>query len=289
MSINRDDFAQTCVEDALIIGVDPHCLVAFAELLSGIKDDSDGDRIGPFRVTLVDWKANGSDANFQITLQDDDINDPMMQCMYAALQTFRAQESLRSTLGRYPSPSELYAGWPKNPPATDDAVQTALDDTKGLIDSAVDAALAGMNGGAPVGDINLNAVPAGRQGMATLIVNAFAAANYGKAQQIAAVANAIAESNLNPNARLTTATEDSVGLFQLNMKGGVGAGHSADELKDPAKNIDLIIREANKAADFKAAATLQAAVAAFVTKIERPANQAGEIIKRFTIAQKLAV
>ena len=152
---------------------------------------------------------------------------------------------------------------------------------------AVDAALAGLNQVAPVGDIKLDAVPAGRKDIADMIIKAFADAGYGKFQQVAALANAIAESTLNPKARLTTAKEDSVGLFQLNMKGGVGQGHSVPELEDPAKNTILIINEANKVPAFKSAGSLHDAVAVFVNEVEKPGDKPGEIIKRFAIAQKL--
>jgi hypothetical protein len=72
----------------------------------------------------------------------------------------------------------------------------------------------------------------------------------------------------------------------LNTNGGVGAGHSDIELKDPVKNTDLIIKKAKTIKEFKAAVNLHDAVAIFVRKIEQPANQPGEIIKRFSIAQK---
>jgi hypothetical protein len=58
------------------------------------------------------------------------------------------------------------------------------------------------------------------------------------------------------------------------------------ELEDPAKNTDLIIKKAKTVKEFKAATNLHDAVAVFVRKIEQPANQAGEIIKRYSIAQQ---
>jgi hypothetical protein len=70
------------------------------------------------------------------------------------------------------------------------------------------------------------------------------------------------------------------------MNGGVGAGHTESELKDPAANTDLIIKKAKKIKEFKAAANLHDTVAIFLRKIEQPANQPGEIIRRFAIAQK---
>jgi Lysozyme like domain len=150
----------------------------------------------------------------------------------------------------------------------------------------VQAALAGMDEGPIVGDIDLSSIAAGpRLDNAKTIVSAFKSAGYATAHQIAALANAVAESNLNAKAVFNTSSEHSVGLFQLNTKSGLGAGHAEVELQDPAKNTDIIIKKAKSIKEFKAAANLHDD-AIFVRKIEQPANQAGEIIKRFSIAQK---
>jgi hypothetical protein len=65
-----------------------------------------------------------------------------------------------------------------------------------------------------------------------LIVARFAAAGYGKDHQVAAVANAIRESNLDPKA-VSDPPERSFGLFQCNIHGGLGNGFSPDQLLDP--------------------------------------------------------
>jgi uncharacterized protein (TIGR02594 family) len=135
--------------------------------------------------------------------------------------------------------------------------------------------------------INLAGLSAQQQAMAKLIVDKFAAAGFGKLQQIAAVANAKRESSLNPSERTTTAKEDSIGLFQLNMKGGVGRGHSVPDLLDPAKNTDIIIAEARKFPSFGRATTLEGAVREFVVWIERPANTDAEVAKRLEFANAL--
>ncbi|HWL95180.1 MAG TPA: phage tail tip lysozyme, partial [Phycisphaerae bacterium] len=129
-------------------------------------------------------------------------------------------------------------------------------------------------------------VAAGNRQFAGLILKAFAAAGYGRHQQIAALANAIGESNLNPRAH-NTQGEDSVGLFQLNRRGGVGTGHTVERLMDPAFNTDRIIAEANRFPTFKNATTLREAVDVFVRKVERPADKPGQSAKRFKIAQAL--
>lgn len=120
---------------------------------------------------------------------------------------------------------------------------------------------------------------------AAKIVNAFAAAGYKRHHQIAALANAIAESNLDHNAHATG--EDSVGLFQLRRRVGVGGSHSVEALKDPDFNIGLIIAEAKKVAAFANSTSPADAVSVFVRRIERPANAEAAVQRRVKIANAL--
>ena len=122
--------------------------------------------------------------------------------------------------------------------------------------------------------------------MADLIYTKFKAAGFNDVQAEAAVANAIAESGLNPNAH-NTKGEDSVGLFQMNRKGGLGEGYSVEQLKDPNTNIDLAIAAAKKSKNFMAATTREQAVEAFVRDVERPKDKLGAIAKRTEIAKNL--
>jgi len=126
-------------------------------------------------------------------------------------------------------------------------------------------------------------VPA-KNDMADLIRKKFKEAGFNDAQAEAAVANAWAESRFDPNAH-NTKGEDSVGLFQMNRRGGLGSGHSVENLKDPAYNIDLAIKAAKGSKAFKSATNVPDAVAAFVNDVERPANKAQEIEKRTAMAQ----
>ena len=292
MAIHNGDFARHCVNQSLFYGVNPHFLLAVADSLSGIKDDTVQDtngksRIGPFRLLQSDWDSEMNDPLFEESLRPDDINEPMLQCIFAAVQTLHAQDELEKTLKRFPSADELYAKWPSDPAFPGTPLQASLNKTRALVQPAVEAALAGMDEGPVVGSIDLSLIPAGaKRDNAAAIINAFAAAGYAKVHQVAALANAMAESALNNNAVNNTPPEHSVGLFQLNINGGVGSHHTEAELKDPAKNINLIIQKAKTVPDFKAADDLHTAVAVFVRKIEQPANQAGEIIKRFAIARK---
>lgn len=113
---------------------------------------------------------------------------------------------------------------------------------------------------------------AGGGDMANLIRNKFKAAGFTDAQAEGAVANAMAESRLDPNAH-NTKGEDSVGLFQMNRKGGLGKGYSVEQLKDPNFNIDLAIEAAKKSKRFKEAKTAEEATKAFMIDVERPKDQ----------------
>jgi hypothetical protein len=139
----------------------------------------------------------------------------------------------------------------------------------------------------PVTEFNVACVPQSRVEIARSIVEAFAQAGFGGAQQLAALANAIGESNLEPDA-MSAPPDRSVGLFQLNMVGGLGAGHSVAELQDPAVNIGIMVSAAQKSEAFASAASVQDAVGVFVRTLMRPAGPASEIVNRVAIAERLA-
>lgn len=140
----------------------------------------------------------------------------------------------------------------------------------------------GLNFDAP--DIRTDRKPIAQQ-----IAQAFAAAGFNVVQQAAALANAIAESSLNPLAKAITPSEASFGLFQLNTHGGLGTGHNPDDLMKADVNINIILGVAKTVPSFRAATSPGDAVAAFVTKIERPADQIGAIKDRTAIATRLLV
>ncbi|MEK1854688.1 MAG: hypothetical protein AAAC48_23210, partial [Phyllobacterium sp.] len=117
--------------------------------------------------------------------------------------------------------------------------------------------------------LSLDSISLERRPVAQKILDAFAAAGFGQFQQVAALANAIAESGLDPNVHLSVA-EDSWGLFLLNTQGGFGTGHSAEERRNPDVNIGIMVKEAQKNSAFAAATSLDAAVEIFVRQIERP-------------------
>ncbi|NKQ85522.1 phage tail tip lysozyme [Rhizobium ruizarguesonis] len=178
-------------------------------------------------------------------------------------------------------------------------LQKALDDTRQFATQVSAQLLASDEtrleaDGLPSLDINFNAavIPSKRKGNAILIATRFKDAGYGSIQQIAAIANAIAESGLDETA--DGDNHHSHGLFQLNQKGGVGADFSTKELEDPERNIVIMLEhmaKQEKAADkaFRATTAILAAVTIFVRNFERPKDQLGEIAKRVGIAQKLVV
>ncbi len=306
MSIDRGDFAQTCVDASVYCGIFSylHYLTAIAELRSGISDDTTGDQIGPFRLTQKDWDAFRSDSEFEFNFLASDINLWFMQSHIAALMTYRGQQRLFAKLNRNPSAVELYQDqWPLSDPAKVAAdLEKALKSTQDLLAPAVkaffdadiptillsDPAKPPPPQNVSTGKINFDKVPRGDAGkqIAHQIVDDFNSAGFGSSQQIAALANAIGESGLNPNAHAGRG-EDSWGLFQLNRNGGLGTGHSRDELVDPKKNTQIIIAAARKVSSFTGAASMEDAVNAFVRSVERPSDIPGQQKARIKIARGL--
>jgi|694.fasta_scaffold01208_23 hypothetical protein len=117
--------------------------------------------------------------------------------------------------------------------------------------------------------------------MASLIYTKFKDAGFNDAQAKAAIANAMAESSLNPNAEnhatnpKTGKQEHSYGLFQVNRS--AHPQFSAEDLKNPEKNIDAMISimKSNQKdfSTFKSLTDENAATAYFMKKFERPADQ----------------
>ena len=151
----------------------------------------------------------------------------------------------------------------------------------------LDVAQPTVAGPVPTGTINLSRFNAQQKAAANLIVSKFAASGFGPTQQITAVANAWKESSLNPGEQTHTSREDSIGLFQLNMRSGLGVGHQLSDLLDAGKNTDIIIGVCKTVPEFVKAQDLAHAVAAFVHFVEIPANQAAEIADRLQKANSL--
>src|ERR1700692_3446615 len=108
MEIDHEDFAEECVLQAVHYRVEPHYLLAAAQLRSGISDDDAGDRKGPFRLTQAEWDANRDNDCFALHFTSAQISSPRRQCAVAALMAHRAFDAFVSTNSRSPSVKELY-------------------------------------------------------------------------------------------------------------------------------------------------------------------------------------
>ena len=301
MNMDRSDFAEECVDGAIYCGIFAylHNLIAVAQLRSKISGTNQGEEIGPFRLIQKDWDAYRSDADFDFNFLSSDINIWRMQCHVVALMVYRAEQRLFNKLNRNPSAVELYQEqWPQSQQAAlVNNLVDALASTEALI---VPAARAFFGDDIPVvvtpdpsippqphppGAIDFSQVPRGPQGkqIAKEILDDFGLAGFTFHQQVAALANAIAESRLDPNAHAARG-EDSFGLFQLNRRGALGTGHAPSELVNPESNIAIVIKAAQQSKGFIRAVSLDDAVSAFVRDVERPSDIPGEISKRVKIA-----
>ncbi|PCK77505.1 TIGR02594 family protein [Rhizobium sophoriradicis] len=131
--------------------------------------------------------------------------------------------------------------------------------------------------------LNLKGYSADQKQAALLIVRLFAEAGYDELHQRIAVANASAESSLFPGQRNRTEEEDSVGLFQLNRKGGQGETFSVEQLQDPEFNTRRILVQAKKISAFQAENDEVEAMKIFIRQIEIAAYSTAELSRRMGI------
>lgn len=143
MAIDRADFAQECVRQGVIFRIEPHYLLAVAQLRSGISDDSADGKVGPFRLTQAEWDANSNDDEFDVHFKPAHITSTTRQCIVFALMAHRAFDAFTSDSARSPSALELYLRqWPAATSATlADDFQKALDATADLLGPAAQAVL----------------------------------------------------------------------------------------------------------------------------------------------------
>ena len=130
--------------------------------------------------------------------------------------------------------------------------------------------------------ISLNFVP-GRTDISQKIIDLFSKAGLGVSQQAAALADAIAESNLNPAA---AGADNCFGLFQLCLL-GYGAGYTPEQLKDPDTNIAIFTARAKENLPFVNATNLDDAVDTLVRLIVRPIDLNQARLRIGAIARKL--
>lgn len=134
--------------------------------------------------------------------------------------------------------------------------------------------------------LQLSSLTPAQRGVAEQVIALLGAGGFGVVQQAAALGNALAESGLNPKARALTDKEDSVGLFQLNRRGGEGSGRTVEELERIDVQCDVVLDRLRPRADFMNAVTLDVAVDVFVRKFERPADPDGQVPKRLALAKR---
>lgn len=161
-----------------------------------------------------------------------------------------------------------------------DAADAALQ--PGLSEAAVlDARLNPQEAAAAPGSLNFSSIAtAPKRAMAQKIVDAFSSAGFDTIRQAVAVATAIKESGLIPTI-VNRRGELSVGLFQLNIHGGRGTGHTESALVDPDTNIGIVIAAAGDPHDrfgrnLARANTLEQVVHAFVFDFEKPKDKPQE-------------
>jgi hypothetical protein len=141
MAVDREDFAEECVRQGIIFGIEPHYILSVAELRSGISDDSKDGRVGVFRLTQAEWNANINNDEFDIHFTPEQITSTTRQCAVFGLMAHRAFDAFVSANGRNPSAKELYLQqWPDaGTPTLSADFQKALDDTAALLGLAVNA------------------------------------------------------------------------------------------------------------------------------------------------------
>jgi putative chitinase len=154
MDIDRESFAEECVRQGVFFRIEPHYIMGVAELRSGIADDSNGNDIGPFRLTQALWDANRQNDEFDVHFDADEITSWRRQCVVFGLMASKAFDAFVAANNRNPSASELYLHqWSTAAaPTFADAFQKALDDTAGLVDPASDAVLDDPQSVAPIDD-----------------------------------------------------------------------------------------------------------------------------------------
>jgi hypothetical protein len=107
--IVKKEFAKECMRQAVRFGTYGHYLLAVAHLRSKISSGSNGDKIGPFRLTQNEWDANRTDSIFELNFESRDIRHWPSQCAVFASMAKRAQEAiLLLQNGERPSAVALY-------------------------------------------------------------------------------------------------------------------------------------------------------------------------------------
>jgi len=136
----------------------------------------------------------------------------------------------------------------------------------------------------------LTALSDAQVGMARLIFDGIVAHGYAGHVAAGVVANALAESSLDPRAINREASgSQSVGLFQLNdAPTGLGVGMSVAARQDPRRNLAVAMAAMDRyASRFRATATAEDAAEVFTRYVERPRNVDHDVATRRELVSRL--
>jgi hypothetical protein len=107
-SVDNAAFFRQCWLEGLRTAVFPHYLAGVAKLRSDIKNDTQNDQIGPFRLLQAEWDAARKDASLNlIDFGAADVKDWGFQLAMFAAMAAQDFEALKTSLTRAPSAHEL--------------------------------------------------------------------------------------------------------------------------------------------------------------------------------------
>jgi len=141
--IVQANFANECVRQGVSCRTNPHYLLGVAQLRSKITEGTDGDRIGVFRLTQIEWNLSCTDSAFDLDFLPSDIGDTDSQIAVFAVMARKAFDAFVAANSRNPSARELYLRqFPAEASETLSAgLKAALDATAALVDPAAEAVL----------------------------------------------------------------------------------------------------------------------------------------------------
>lgn len=125
--------AQECYVQSTRFEIVGSYIAAVAKYRSNVRNDRDGNEIGPFRLTEKEWDAYADDPELGEYVYAD-ITNWRAQCAVFALMAERALDALESRLGTRPTPVQIYLAQIVGPTAAAEAINNP--------DKTIDAALA---------------------------------------------------------------------------------------------------------------------------------------------------
>lgn len=107
-SVDNAAFFRQCWLEGLSTAVFPHYLAGMAKLRSDIKNDTQNNQIGPFRLLQSEWDAGRKDPTLSlIDFGAADVQDWGFQLAMFAAMAAQDFEAIKTALGRSPSAHEL--------------------------------------------------------------------------------------------------------------------------------------------------------------------------------------